>query len=79
MYYLGVEGGIVAEVPNPSVSTSLLLEIQKMRANGLREQDIFAQLHSRTVPAGYTYKTWKPSKIIISNIHYLTFTLHYGM
>lgn len=61
--------GLVAEIPNPAVSSSLLQEIQQMKVNGLTEQDIFSRLRSRTVPAGYAYTTWKPGMVTMSVLH----------
>ena len=68
-YYVGVGDGLVAEIPNPAVSSSLLQEIQQMKVNGLTEQDIFSRLRSRTVPAGYAYTTWKPGMVTMSVLH----------
>ena len=70
--YVGVGDGLVAKVPNPAVSSSLMLEIQQLKVDGLSEQDIFSRLRSRTVPAGYAYTTWKPGMITMFVLHVRT-------
>ena len=70
--YVGVGDGLVAEVPNPAVSSTLMLEIQQLKVDGLSEQDIFSRLRSRTVPAGYAFTTWKPGMITMSVVHVCT-------
>ena len=65
MYVLGVGEEIVAELPNPAVSNLLLQEIQRFKDDGLTDDKIFSILRTRTVPAGYTYTTWKPGMHIV--------------
>ena len=54
MNHEGVGDEIVAHVPNPAVSSSLLQEIQQWKMNGVTEKDIFSRCRCHTVPPGHT-------------------------
>lgn len=58
--FTGAGDEILAEIPSPFVSTSLLQEIQHFRDEGKTQMEIYSILRNRTVPAGYTYTSWKP-------------------
>ena len=53
---------VQAKLPNPAVSTHLLMEIMKWKEEDAQEDDI-TRLRPRTVPIGYTPTTW----ILIGN------------
>ena len=48
------DGTVQAKLPNPAVSTHLLMEIMKWKEEGAQEDDIITRLRPRTVPIGYT-------------------------
>ena len=56
------DGTVQAKLPNPAVSTHLLMEIMKWKEEGAQEDDIITQLRPRTVPIGYTPTTWIPGR-----------------
>lgn len=49
---------------NPAAPADLLQEILQWRSQGTEISDNISRFRPRTVPAGYTYCKWKPSKEI---------------
>lgn len=47
---MGADGKIVAKLPNPAVSASLLAEIHGWMAEGAKMDDIIVRLRQGTVP-----------------------------
>ena len=64
-FFAGAGDEIVAEIPSSFVSTTLLQEIQHFRDEGRTQADIYSILRNRTVPARYTYTSWKPGTLYI--------------
>ena len=64
-FVTGTGGEIVAKTPTSFVSTTLLEEIQRFSDEGHTQAEIYSILRNRTVPAGYTYTSWKPGNIYI--------------
>ena len=56
------DGKVVAEIPNVAIHEDLLLEISQWRDQGIEWIEIINRLRPRTVPAGYTFCTWRPGK-----------------
>ena len=59
-----VNGRLVAELPNPAVSYSVLAEIWKWMNEKASLKDVVVRLRPRTVPNGYKYHTWKAGMIV---------------
>lgn len=51
---------VTAINPNPAVSTELLIEISGWMQSGATIEDVIDRLRTRTVPNGYSYRTWIP-------------------
>ena len=59
--YTGLpDGTLTAVEPNPAVSTSLLMEIQMWKEEGVSESLVLIRLRERCVPTGYSYTYWAP-------------------
>ena len=56
------DGTVQAKLPNPAVSTHLLMDIMQWKEEGAKEDDIIVRLRPRTVPSGYTPTNWIPGK-----------------
>ena len=56
------DGTLLAEIPNPCVSTDLLREVMHLKAEGCTDEDVITLLRPRTVPKGYTCTTWTPGE-----------------
>ena len=49
---------------NPAVTSLLLNEIWNWKQLGASIHDVICRLRPKTVPSGYTYKTWIPGTSI---------------
>ena len=64
MHYLGkADGTIVAEKPNPAISSDVIKEIYTWMSQGASFADVVDRLRSRTVPPGYAYTPWKSGRM----------------
>ena len=60
LFYLElVNSNLVAEKPNPAVSSSVLDEIWKWKKENASTEDLVQRLRLRTVPIGCQYHNWK--------------------
>ena len=67
LLFIGLaNGSVTAELPDPAVSTSLLLQILQWKEEGATEGDIHCRLRCHTVPDGYSYTTWKPGVLHVA-------------
>lgn len=62
------DGTIVAEKPNPAISSDVLKEIYTWMSQGASFIDVVNRLQPRAVPPGYTYTPWKPGLMVVDFI-----------
>ena len=49
------DGTVVAALPNPAITSEVLVKVLQRKKNGMSEEHIIKELRKETVPPGYTY------------------------